>query len=82
MAQSTIWSKVISDVFQEWLNAVLKDIKKIIGSVDDILAKGVNSKDHDVNLLRLLEIARINRIKLNPKKLPLKTLSVNSLDKL
>ena len=47
--------KVSSDVFQERLNSVLQGVKGIIGCVDDILARGVDSKDHDVNLLKLLE---------------------------
>ena len=41
--------------------------------IDDILTRGVDSKDHDVNLLQLLETARMNGIKLNPKKLQFKT---------
>ena len=54
--------KVSADVFQERLNAVLKNIKGVTGCVD-----------HDVNLLRLLETARMNGIKFNPKKLQFKT---------
>ena len=41
--------------------------------IDDILTRGVDSKDHDVNLLQLLETARMNGIKLNPKKMQFKT---------
>ena len=35
--------------------------------------KYVDSKDHDVNLLRLLETARMNGIKFNPKRLQFKS---------
>ena len=48
-------------------------MKGITGCVDDILTRGVDSKDHDVNLLQLLETARMNGIKFNPKKLQFKT---------
>ena len=34
---------------------------------------GVDSKDHDVNLLQLLETAQVSRIKFNPQKLQFKT---------
>ena len=65
--------KVSADVFQERLNAVLKEVKGITGYIDDIITRGVDSKDHDVNLLQLLETARMNGIKFNPKKLQFKT---------
>ena len=48
-------------------------MKGITGCVDDILIIGVDSKDHDVNLLQVLETARMNGIKFNPKKLQFKT---------
>ena len=66
--------KVSSDVFQERLNSVLQGVKGITGCVDDVLARGVDSKDHDVNVLRLLETARMNGIKFNPKKLQFKSI--------
>ena len=65
--------RVSADVLQERLNAVLKEVEGITGCIDDILTRGVHSKDHDVNLLQLLETARMNRIKFNPKKLQFKT---------
>ena len=48
-----------------------------MGCIDDIITRGVDSKDHDVNLLQLLETARMNGIKLNPKKLQFKTTKWN-----
>ena len=57
-----------SDVFQERLNSVLQRVKGITGCVDDVLATGVDFKDHDVNVHRLLETVRMNGIKFNPKK--------------
>ena len=50
---------------QERLNAVLKGIT---GYIDEILTRRVDSKDHGVNLLQLLETARVNGIKFNPEK--------------
>ena len=35
--------------------------------------RGVDSKDHDVSVLKLLETARMNGIKFNPKKLQFKS---------
>ena len=64
---------VSADVFQERLNAVLKEVKGITGYIDHILTRGVDSRDHDVNLLLLLETARMNGIKFNLKKLQFKT---------
>ena len=60
-------------MLQERLNAVLKEVKGITVCVDDILTRGVDSKDHDVNLLQLLETARMKGIKFHPKKLQFKT---------
>ena len=71
--------KVSADVCQERLNAVLKEKKGIKGCIDDILTRGVDSKDHDVNLLQLLEKARMNGIKFDPKKLQFKTTKCNFL---
>ena len=65
--------KVSLDVFQKRLNSVLKGVKGITGCVDDVLARGVDFKDHDVNVLRQLETARMNGIKFNPKKLQFKS---------
>jgi len=75
--------KVSADVFQERLNAVLKDMKGATGCMDNILMRGADSKDSDVNLLRLLELsARMNGIKFNLKKLQFTQRSVNSLGRL
>ena len=43
--------KVSADVFQERLNAVLKEMKGITGCINNILTRRVDSKDHDVDLL-------------------------------
>ena len=69
--------KVSADAFQERLNVVLKEVKGITGCIDDILTRGVDSKDHDVNLLQLLETARMNGIKFDSKKLQFKTTKCN-----
>ena len=65
--------KVSSDVFQERLHSVLQGVKGIIRCADDVLARSVESMDQDVNVLRLLETARMHGIKINPKKLHFKS---------
>lgn len=55
--------KVSADVFQERLNAVLREVDGITACVDDVLVRGVDSKEHDGNLLRLLETARTHGIR-------------------
>ena len=60
-----------------YINVVPKKVKEIMGCIDDIITREVDSKDHDVNLLQLLETARMNGIKLNPKKLQFKTTKCN-----
>ena len=49
--------KVSSDVFEERLNSVMQGVKGITGCVDDVLARSVDSKDHYMNMFRLLETA-------------------------
>ena len=51
----------------------VQGVKGITGCVDDVLARGVDSNDHDVNVLKLLKTARMNGIKFNPKKLQFKS---------
>ena len=55
------------------LNAILQGVKFISRCVNDVIARGVDPKDHDGNVLRLLETARMNGIKFNPKKLQFKS---------
>lgn len=54
--------KVSAHLFQERLNAVLKEVKGVTGCIDDIRTRGVHSKNHDVNLLQLHETAKMNGI--------------------
>ena len=54
--------KVSAHLFQERLNAVLKEVKGVTGCIDDIRTRGVDSKNHDVNLLQLHETAKMNGI--------------------
>jgi len=73
MAQNKKWLRVSSHIFQERPNSILQEVKGISTCVDDVLARGVDSKDHDVNVLRLLDTARMNGIKFTPKKLQFKS---------
>ena len=77
MPPTSFGLKVSADVCQERLNAVLKEEKGSKGCIDDILTRGVDSKDHDVNLLQLLETARMNGIKFDSEKLQFKTTKCN-----
>ena len=54
--------KVSAHLLQERLNAVLKEVKGITGCIDDICTRGVDSKNHDENLLQLLETVKMNGI--------------------
>ena len=49
--------KVSSDVFEERLNSVMQGVKGITGCVDDVSARSVDSKDHYMNMFRLLKTA-------------------------
>ncbi|CAH3033467.1 unnamed protein product, partial [Pocillopora meandrina] len=49
--------KASSDLFEERLNSVMQGVKGITGCVDDVLARSVDSKDHYMNMFRLLETA-------------------------
>ena len=65
--------KVASDVFQERLDAVMKDARGVTGIADDCLITGTTAQAHDTNLLLLLHLARLNNLKFNPKKLQFRT---------
>ena len=65
--------KIASDVFQEWLNRVLRLLKGAHGIVDDILTHGETEVQHDSRLLTLLKTARMNNLSLNPDKIQFKS---------
>ena len=66
--------KIASDVFQEWLDRVLRLLDGVhSGIVDDILTHGETEVQHDGRLLTLLKIAWMNNLSLNPNKIQFKS---------
>ena len=65
--------KIASDVFQERLDRVVRLLKGVHGTADDILTHRENEVQHDGRLLTLLETARMNNLSLNPDKIQLKS---------
>ena len=54
--------KIASDVFQERLDRVLRLLKGVHGTADNILTHGETEIQHDGRLLTLLETARMNNL--------------------
>ena len=65
--------KIASDIFQERLDSVLVLVPNTAGIADDIIVFGENEIEHDASFIILCETARINGLKLNAKKLQLKS---------
>ena len=61
--------KVISDVFQERLDKVIRLLPGVIGIADDILMHGSTIKEHNGRTIALLETARQNTLTLNSKRM-------------
>ena len=65
-----------SDVFEIIIRDIIKDLKGVINIADDILIFGKDVKEHDENLIALLDKALEVNLTLNPKKLKFKCTSV------
>ena len=63
---------VSQDVFQKELDNALEGLPGVTGIADDNFVYGSTEKEHDENLLRLMERARQKGIKFNADKLQLK----------
>ena len=61
-------AKMSRDVFQLWMDAILEQCP---GIHDDMVIFGVDQKDHDTNLINLLNICQKEGLVLNSKKLEL-----------
>ena len=59
------------DVFQMWMDAIVKQCPGVIGIYDDMVIFGVNQEDHDTNLINLLHVCQKEGLVLNSKKLEL-----------
>ena len=66
--------KIISDIFQERLDRVLRLLEGVHGIADDILTHGETEVQHNGRLLILLETARMNNLSLNPDKIQFKSI--------
>ena len=65
-------AKMSQDVFQLWMDAILKQCPGVIGIHDDMVIFGVDQQDHDTNLINLLNICQKEGLVLNSKKLELR----------
>ena len=66
-----------SDVFEIIIRDIIKDLKGVINIADDILIFGKDVKEHDENLLALLDKVLEVNLTLNPKKFKFKCTSVS-----
>ena len=81
---STLWGKyrwlrmpfgfkVSGDVFQERLDRVIRLVPGVLGIADDTVIHGATENTHDGTVLVLCEIARLNNLSLNSKKMQFKS---------
>ena len=65
-------AKMSQDVFQMKMDLIMERCPGVISIHDDILVYGISEEDHDANLVNLLNVAQIEGLVLNSKKLELK----------
>ena len=65
-------AKMSQDVFQMKMDLIMEMCPGVISIHDDIVVYGVSKEDHDANLVNLLNVAQIEGLVLNSKKLELK----------
>ena len=65
-------AKMSQDVFQMKMDLIMELCPGVISIHDDIVVYGVSEEDHDANLVNLLNVAQIEGLVLNSKKLELK----------
>ena len=65
-------AKMSQDVFQMKMDLIMERCPGVISIHDDIVVYGVSEEDHDANLVNLLNVAQIEGLVLNSKKLELK----------
>ena len=65
-------AKMSQDVFQMKMDLIMERCLGVISIHDDIVVYGVSEEDHDANLVNLLNVAQIEGLVLNSKKLELK----------
>ena len=65
-------AKMSQDVFQMKMDLIMERCRGVISIHNDIVVYGVSEEDHDTNLVNLLNVAQIEGLVLNSKKLELK----------
>ena len=66
----TFGAKMSQDMFQLWMDAILKQCPRVIG-IHDMVIFGLDKENHDENLINLLNIYLKEGLVLNSKKLEL-----------
>ena len=69
-------AKMSQDVFQMKMDLIMERCPGVISIHNDIVVYSVSEEDHDANLVNLLNVAQIEGLVLNSKKLELKCLRV------
>ena len=65
-------AKMSQDVFQMKMDLIMERCPGVISIHNDIVVYGVSEEDHDANLVNLLNVAQIEGLVLNSRKLELK----------
>ena len=65
-------AKMSQDVFQMKMDLIMERCPGVISIHDDIVVYGTSDEDHDANLIKLLNVAQVEGLVLNSKKLELK----------
>ena len=65
-------AKMSQDVFQMKMDVIMERCPGVISIHNDIFVYGVSDEDHDANLINLLNVAQVEGLALNSKKLELK----------
>ena len=70
-------AKISQDVIQMKIDLIMERCPGVISIHDDIVVYGVSEEDYDANLINLLNVAQIEGLVLNSKKLELKCTRVS-----
>ena len=65
-------AKMSQDVFQMKMDIIMERCPGVISIHDDIVVYGTSKEDHDANFINLLNVAQVEGLVLNSKKLELK----------
>ena len=65
-------AKMSQDVFQMKMDLIRERCPRVISIHNDIVVYGTSEEDHDANLTNLLNVAQVEGLVLNSKKLELK----------